>query len=45
MKNLKKGYLTDEEVDFFREHLDFSKLNDKEQVMEYWQSLFDEDEM
>ena len=34
-----------EEVDLFREHLDFSKLSENEQVMEYWQSLFDEEEM
>ena len=45
MKNLKKGYLTDEEIDFFREYLDFSKLFDNDQVMEYWQSLLDEEEM
>ena len=43
MKNLKKGYLTDEEIDFFGEYLDYSKLSKDEQVMEYWQSLFDEE--
>ena len=45
MKNLKKSYLTDEEIDFFREYLDFSKLCENDQVMEYWQSLLDEEEM
>ena len=45
MKNLKKGYLTDEEIDFFGEYLDYSKLSKDEQVMEYWQSLLDEEEM
>ena len=36
---LEKRYLTEDEIGFFREHLDEEKMND--QVMEYWQTLFE----
>ena len=39
----KKGFLTDEEIDFFRENLDYEKLSENDSIMEYWQTLFDEE--
>ena len=39
--DLKHGYLTDEEKEFFRAELDFTSMNDD--IMEFWQSQFDRD--
>ena len=35
--DLEKGFLTEDKIEFFREHLDEEKMDD--QVMEYWQTL------
>ena len=38
--DLKRGELTWEQIRFFHNHLDHEKMDDE--IMEYWQSLFDE---
>ena len=40
LKNFKEGQLTREQIGFFHEHLDNEKMDDE--IMEYWQTLFDE---